>query len=124
MTSGKAQKIFALNTGAGLTQRVECEVAPIPARLVYSALSLSETPLAARLRPTSLLETGTASALIGALVQSRPHEAVRLASESLELIQAVASALPTDAEDERIVDALVGRKTAALKTKPLRRRGA
>ena len=41
---------------------------------------------------------------------------------SLRYVKQIAAALPIDPEDERIVDALVAKRTASLGTRPLRRR--
>ena len=49
-------------------------------------------------------------------------EPERLVAGSLAYVQAVASALPIDEEDERIVDALVAKRTANHPVRPIRRR--
>jgi hypothetical protein len=45
----------------------------------------------------------------------------RLLAASLAHVEAIASALPVDAEDERIVDELMSRQAASMRTRPLGR---
>ena len=48
--------------------------------------------------------------------------AARTVDGSLRYIQHIATALPVSTDDERVVDALVTRRTAGLRARPLRRR--
>jgi len=49
-------------------------------------------------------------------------EPERLVAGSLKYVQAVAAALPVDAEDERVIDMLMEKSTGRLATRPLRKR--
>ena len=59
---------------------------------------------------------------MGDFVFERRLDVERMAEGSLLYLQQVAAALPVNAEDERVVDALVAKRTAGLGTRPLRRR--
>lgn len=54
--------------------------------------------------------------------QPNLSEPERLVHASLRHVEAIASVLPLDAEDERIVDELMAKRAARLGTRPLRRR--
>jgi hypothetical protein len=91
-------------------------------RVQYSAISNIETRLPEGMFPASLLMERTGSLLVGDLVFRHRSDVERTADGSFRYVKQVAAALPTDAEDERIVDALVAKRTASLATHPLRRR--
>jgi hypothetical protein len=95
--------------------------APVQVQVHYSALHVEETALPQGMRPTSLLQAGTGADIVGDLLRPRSDEVVRTVRGSLELITAVAQAVPTNAADERVVDALVARSTAGAKRRPLKR---
>lgn len=113
---------LALSSGVCLVETVRREIAPQPVRLQYSAISRTETPLPEGLRPPSLIANRTGSLLVGDLVVGHRSEVERSTAASLQYIQQVAAALPVDQDDERIVDGLVAKRTAGLRTRPLRRR--
>jgi len=91
-------------------------------RVQYSAVTTTETRLPEGVRPASLLANRTGSLLVGDLVSGHRSEVERTTEGSLRYIQQVAAALPIDENDERVVDALVAKRTARLATRPLRRR--
>lgn len=64
----------------------------------------------------------TGSLLVGDFLFGHRSERDRMTAGSLQYVKEVAAALPVDGEDERIVDALVAKRTANLGTRPLRRR--
>jgi hypothetical protein len=89
----------------------------------YSQVASSETPLPFGFRPVSILGSMTGSTLVGErFVGARSSEAERLVAGSLCHVQAIASVLPTDEEDERLIDELMTKRAAKLATRPLRRR--
>jgi hypothetical protein len=88
----------------------------------YSEVASSETPLPVGFRPLSLLEHRTGTLLVGDRLAGSISEPERLVHASLRHIEAIASVLPIDAEDERIVDELMAKRAARLSTRPLRRR--
>jgi hypothetical protein len=90
--------------------------------LEYSEVATSETPLPIGLRPVSLLAPRTGILSVGERIVGRTSEPERLVSGSLAYVQAIASALPIDEQDERIVDGLMAKRAAGLSTRPLRRR--
>ncbi len=91
-------------------------------RVQYSAVTKDETRLPEGLRPVSLLANRTGSLLVGDRVSGHRSEAERIVEGSMRYVQHVAGALPISQDDERIVDALIAKRTAGLGTKPLRRR--
>ena len=91
-------------------------------RVQYSAIAKNETRLPEGMRPASLLGNRTGSLLVGDFLSSHRSELERAADASFRLVREVAAVLPVDAEDERIVDALLAKRTASLATRPLRRR--
>ena len=94
-----------------------------PAPLVQcSAISATETRLPEGMFPASLSPNRTGFLLVGDFVFERRLDVERMAEGSLLYLQQVAAALPVNAEDERVVDALVAKRTAGLGTRPLRRR--
>jgi hypothetical protein len=101
------------------TYAVHGEPAP---RVQYSAVTSSETRLPEGMQPMSLLENRTGRLLVGDSILRRRSDAERTVDASLNYIQRVAGALPINEEDERMVDALVAKRIAGLKTRPLRRR--
>lgn len=88
----------------------------------YSEVASSETPLPVGYRPLSLLEYRTGAMLVGDRRVGSVTEPERVAIASLRHVEAIASALPVDADDERIVDELMAKRAARLMTRPLRRR--
>lgn len=112
---------LALSVGVSLGQPVR-EVAPPVVRVHYSAISQNETPLPAGLRPVALITSRTGALLVGDYVFGYRSDIERAAGASLSHIQQVAAALPIDANDERLVDALVAKQTAQRGTRALRRR--
>jgi hypothetical protein len=109
----------ALMTGDTADRRV----APDRQVLNYSQVASSETPLPVGFRPVSVLGLLTGSALVGErLIGMRTSETERLVAGSLRHVQAIASLLPTDKDDERLIDDLMAKRAAKLTTRPLRRR--
>jgi len=90
--------------------------------LGYSEVASSETPLPVGLGPLSLLLARTGTLSVGERLAGPTTEPERLVAGSLAYVQAIASALPIDEEDERIVDALVAKRTANHPVRPIRRR--
>lgn len=90
--------------------------------LQYSQISPVETRLPAGVAPAALLDAGTGELVVGDSLLSRTSELHPLVAGSLEYIRAVASALPIDEQDERIVDALLAKRQQSFAIKPLRRR--
>lgn len=88
----------------------------------YSEVASSETPLPIGFRPLSLLEHRTGTVLVGDRLAGSISEPERLVAASLRHVEAIASVLPIDTEDERIVDELMAKRAARLSTRPLRRR--
>jgi hypothetical protein len=113
---------LALRLGLSLSQSVRREVAPQPVRVQYSAISRSDTPLPEGLRPAFLLANRTGSLLVGDFVFGHRSDLERATAASLDFIQRVAATLPVDENDERMVDTLVAKRTAASSTRSLRRR--
>jgi hypothetical protein len=91
-------------------------------RVQCSAVTNIETRLPEGIRPASLFGNRTGSFLVGDLISGHRSDAVRTVEGSHQYIQHVAAALPISEEDERIVDALVAKRTSNLATRPLRRR--
>lgn len=114
--------MLAFSPGLLVGQSIRCEVMPTPVRVQCSAVAHTETPLPQGMHPASLLANRTGTLLVGDLVFGQRSDIERTAAGSLEYIKQVAAALPVDAEDERIVGALVAKRTAKLATRPLRRR--
>ena len=73
--------------------------------------------------PTALLKRATGFNIIARLFQKGGTEVAPTVKSSLEYVRDVADAIPLDAKDERLIDALVARKTARTDTRPLRRKG-
>ena len=71
--------------------------------------------------PTDLPE-GTVLHIVPVNGGDEAGAAERTAEGALRYVQHIAAALPVSADDERIVDALVARRTATLAARPLRRR--
>ncbi len=113
------ESLLAFSTGLAV---VAPEVQRQQLRVQYSAVSSTETRLPEGIRPVSLPANRTGSLLVGDLVSGLRAEIERTVDGSLRYIQRVAEALPLNAEDEHIVDALVAGRTANLRTRPLRRR--
>jgi hypothetical protein len=91
--------------------------------LTYSQVASSETPLPVGFQPLSLLGNMTGTTLVGErLVGGRASEAERLVVGALRHVQAIASLLPIDREDERLIDDLMAKRASKLSTRPLRRR--
>ena len=90
--------------------------------LQYSAVTTTETRLPDGMRPLSLIANRTGLLFVGDLVSSHPSEAERTVQGSLQYIRHVAASLPISQDDERLVDALVAKRTAGLGMRPLRRR--
>ncbi len=90
--------------------------------LGYSEVASSETPLPVGFRPVSLLGARTGTLLVGERLVGKSSEPERLVTGSLRYVEAIASALPIDKEDERIIDELMAKRTAGRATRPLRRR--
>lgn len=88
----------------------------------YSAISSTETPLPAGLRPVSLLLTRTGAVSVGDRLVGAPSEPERLVAASLAHVRAVAEALPVDAEDEKVVDDLMARRAGTLAARRLVKR--
>lgn len=114
------QPMFALAAGIGFTQPLRHQLQET--RLQYSAISNTETRLPEGMLPAFVQTNRTGSLLVGDLVFGHRSEVERMTAGSLRYVQQIAAALPVDAEDERIVDALVAKRTASLATRPLRRR--
>jgi hypothetical protein len=112
----------ALSTGLAVIQPVVTEVHRAQPRVQYSAVTSTETRLPEGVQPASLLANRTGSLLVGDLVFGCRSDVERVAEGSLQYIQQVAAALPLDREDERVVDALIARRTGGLQSRPLRRR--
>jgi hypothetical protein len=93
-----------------------------PQILQYSEVASSETPLPSGLNPVSLLGSRTGALCVGSRSVGASSESERMAAHALRHIQAVAAALPIDAEDERIIDDLMAKRTAGRATCPLSRR--
>ncbi len=91
-------------------------------RVQYSAVVGTETRLPEGIGPALPLGNRTGSLLVGDLISGHRSEVVRTVEGSLQYIQHVAASLPIDRNDERIVDALVAKRTASLAARPLRRR--
>jgi hypothetical protein len=85
----------------------------------YSAINASETPLPVGLRPVSLLLPSTGAVQVGDRLVGGASPLERLVAASVAHVEAIASALPIDAEDERIVDELFSKRSASLRTRPL-----
>jgi hypothetical protein len=105
----------ALMTGEPLSS-------PRPARrqiVEYSAINASETPLPVGLRPVSLLLPSTGSVQVGDRLDGSASALERLVAASAAHVEVIAAALPLDAEDERIVDALMSKRAASLRARPL-----
>jgi hypothetical protein len=97
----------------------------VPERQVlnYSQVATSETPLPVGFRPVSVLGLLTGAALVGErLIGLRASETERLVASSFRHVQAIAAVLPTDKEDERLIDELMAKRSVKLATRPLRRR--
>jgi hypothetical protein len=114
------EPILALSSVAVAGARREVHTTNV--RVQYSAVTSTETRLPEGLQPASLLSNRTGSLLVGDLVFGHRSEAERAAAGALQYIQRVAAALPVDEDDERIVDALMAKRTTHLATRPLRRR--
>ncbi len=92
-------------------------------QLRYTALNQQETSLPTGMQPTALLQDATGTHTIGGVVECVGGEVAATVNASIEFVQAVAQAIPLDEEDERLVDALIARKTATATKRPLRRKG-
>lgn len=112
----------ALSSGISLLALSTGGVVAPPIRVQYTGIAQPQTPLPEGLRPPSLLASGTGSLLLTKRFFHQPSELERTAEGSLELIKAVAAAVPIDKDDEAIVDAAVAKSLARLETRPLRRR--
>ncbi|HKO48987.1 MAG TPA: hypothetical protein VJV79_14750 [Polyangiaceae bacterium] len=118
-TSDFVFRPIALMTGDVVARR------PAPARQVlnYSQVANSETPLPVGFGPVSVLGMLTGSALVGErLIGTRASETERLVAGSLRHVQTIAALLPTNKDDERLIDELMAKRSAKLATRPLRRR--
>jgi hypothetical protein len=116
------ESIVGVSVGFAVAQPARHEVHKVPVRVQYSAVASTETRLPEGVQPASLLANRTGSLLVGDLVFGHRSDVERTAEGALQYIQHIAAALPVDPEDERIVDALVAKRTASLGTRPLRRR--
>jgi hypothetical protein len=116
------EPFLAFSTGLAIVHPAAQEVSRTQPRVQYSSVTTTETRLPEGIRPASLLADRTGSLLVGDLVSGHRSEAERTTEGSLQYIQQVAAALPIDKDDERVVDALVAKRTASLRTRPLRRR--
>ena len=94
-----------------------------PVQLRYSALREQGTGLPMGMQPTALLQNATGFNIIARLFQKGGTEVAATVESSLDYVRAVAEAVPLDAEDERLIDALVARRIANANTRPLRRKG-
>jgi hypothetical protein len=108
---------FAFSTGIAVAMPAAHEV-----RVQYSAITSTETRLPEGIRPVSLLANRTGLLLVGDLVSGHRSEAERVVEGSMQYVRRVAAALPINADDERIVDALIAKRFESLSTKRLRRR--
>jgi hypothetical protein len=117
----RQELMLALSTGMAIGQPARREVQETPPRVQYSAITNTETRLPEGMQP--FIQTNrTGSLLVGDFLFGHRSELERMTARSLHCVKEVASALPVDQEDERIVDALVAKRTASLATRPLRRR--
>lgn len=117
----RQELMLALSTGMAIGQPARREVQETPPRVQYSAITNTETRLPEGMQP--FIQTNrTGSLLVGDFLFGHRSELERMTAGSLQYVKEVASALPVDQEDERIVDALVAKRTASLATRPLRRR--
>jgi len=117
----RQERMLALSTGMAIGQPARREVQETPPRVQYSAITNTETRLPEGMQP--FIQTNrTGSLLVGDFLFGHRTELERMTAGSLQYINEIASALPVDQEDERIVDALVAKRTASLATRPLRRR--
>lgn len=117
----KQELMLALSTGMALGEPARREVQETPPRVQYSAITNTETRLPEGMPP--FIQTNrTGSLLVGDFLFGHRSELERMTAGSLQYVKDVAAALPIDEEDERIVDALVAKRTAGLVTRPLRRR--
>jgi hypothetical protein len=111
----------------GTVRLMSGEMAGVPAAekrqvIGYSEVASSETPLPIGFNPLSVLGTRTGSLLVGDRLIGHRSEPERLVEGSLRYVRAIASALPIDKDDERIIDELMAKRTAGRTTRPLRRR--
>ena len=88
----------------------------------YSATTSSETPLPVGLRPVSLLVSSTGPLVVGDRLLGTASHQERLVAASRAHVEAIASVLPLDAEDERIVDELMRKRSETLRRRPLAKR--
>jgi hypothetical protein len=109
-------RVIGFMSGEGVRPLVKKQI------VEYSEVASSETPLPVGFRPLSLLEHRTGTLLVGDRLIGTPSEPERLVTGALRYVEAIASALPLDKEDERIVDELMAKRAAKLSTRPLRRR--
>lgn len=117
----RQELMLALSTGMALGQPARREVQETPPRVQYSAITNTETRLPEGMQP--FIQTNrTGSLVVGDFLFGHRSELERMTAGSLQYVKEVAAALPVDQEDERIVDALVAKRTATLATRPLRRR--
>jgi hypothetical protein len=114
------EPFLAFSTGLAMVHPVAHEVSRAQPRVQYSAVTSTETRLPEGIRPASLLANRTGSLLVGDLISAYRSEAERTTEGSLKYIQQVAAALPLDEDDERVVDALVAKRTASLRTRRTR----
>jgi hypothetical protein len=103
----------------------ETQPVPNPQRrqvLEYSEVATSETALPIGLRPLALLLPRTGSLAVGERPLGPVSHPEQVVAGSLAFVEAIASALPLDAEDERIIDDLMSKRAASLSIRPLRKR--
>ena len=117
----RQERMRALSTGLSIGEPARREVQETPPRVQYSAITSTDTPLPEG-TPPFIQSNRTGSLLVGDFVFGPRSELERMTAGSLRYVKQIAAALPIDPEDERIVDALVAKRTASLGTRPLRRR--
>ncbi len=91
-------------------------------QLQYSQISPVETCLPVGVAPAALLGEGTGRIVVGTSLTGNPSGMVPVVAGALDYIDAVASVLPINHDDERVVDALLAKRQERLAIKALRRR--